>query len=120
MWRTGSSGTRTFWHTKNFTVYDSVVKGEYLGWYSENLKLVRCKIIGTQPLCYCKGLVLEDCEMVDCDLAFENSEVVATVKGRIDSVKNPVHGSITADAIGEVILVENLWPGADCAIHTNE
>ena len=109
-----------FWHTKNFTVYDSVVKGEYLGWYSENLKLVRCKIIGTQPLCYCKGLVLEDCEMVDCDLAFENSEVVATVKGRIDSVKNPVHGSITADAIGEVILDENLWPGADCAIHTNE
>ena len=109
-----------FWHTKNFTVYDSVVKGEYLGWYSENLKLVRCKIIGTQPLCYCKGLVLEDCEMVDCDLAFENSEVVATVKGRIDSVKNPVHGSITADAIGGVILDENLWPGADCAIHTNE
>ena len=39
-----------FWHSKNITVYDSVIKGEYLGWYSENLHLVRCKIIGTQPL----------------------------------------------------------------------
>lgn len=105
-----------FWHSKNITVIDSVVKGEYLAWYSEGLKLVRCKIIGTQPLCYCKGLVLEECEMEGCDLSFENSEVTATVKGSIDSVKNPVHGSIDADSIGEVILDENLWKGADCKI----
>ncbi len=105
-----------FWHSKNITVIDSVVKGEYLAWYSEGLHLIRCKIIGTQPLCYCKGLVLEDCEMEGCDLSFENSEVTATVRGHIDSVKNPVHGSITADSIGEVILDENLWEGADCAI----
>ncbi|MCM1508650.1 MAG: DUF3737 family protein [Ruminococcus flavefaciens] len=45
-----------FWHSKNVTVTDSVVKGEYLGWYSENLILVRCHIIGTQPLCYCNGV----------------------------------------------------------------
>lgn len=49
-----------FWHGKSITVQDSVVKGEYLGWYSENLKFVRCKIIGTQPLCYAQNLVLED------------------------------------------------------------
>ncbi len=55
-----------FWHSKNVTISDSIVKGEYLGWYSENLKFVRCKIIGTQPLCYAKGLILEDCEMIDC------------------------------------------------------
>ncbi len=107
-----------FWHSKNITVIDSVVKGEYLAWYSEGLKLIRCKIIGTQPLCYCKGLVLEDCEMEECDLSFENSEVTATVRGAIDSVKNPVHGSILADGIGEVILDENLWEGADCKIAT--
>lgn len=105
-----------FWHCNNITVYDSVIKGEYLAWYSENLKLVRCKIIGTQPLCYCKGLVLEDCEMEGTDLSFENSEVTAAVRGNILSVKNPVHGSITADSIGEIILDENLWQGADCAI----
>lgn len=105
-----------FWHCKNITVYDSIIKGEYLAWYSENLRLVRCKIIGTQPLCYCKDLVLEDCEMLDTDLSFENSEVTATVRGNILSVKNPVHGSITADSIGEIILDENLWSGADCTI----
>lgn len=105
-----------FWHTKNVTVYDSVIKGEYLAWYSENLRLVRCKIIGTQPLCYCKGLVLEDCTMEDTDLSFENSTVTATVQGGIISVKNPVHGKITADSIGEIILDENLWAGADCQI----
>ena len=92
-----------FWHAKDVTVSDSVVSGEYLGWYSENLTLIRCHITGTQPLCYCKGLRLVDCTTEGCDLAFEYSDVVATVKGRIDSVKNPRSGSICADVIGEVI-----------------
>ncbi len=105
-----------FWHSRNVTVYDSVIKGEYLAWYSQNLHLIRCKIIGTQPLCYCKGLVLEDCEMEACDLSFENSEVKATVRGSIDSVKNPVSGYIRAGAIGEVILDAHLPKNADCKI----
>lgn len=109
-----------FWHAKDVTVVDSVVSGEYLGWYSENLKLIRCHISGTQPLCYCKGLVLEDCTMEGCDLSFENSDVVATVNGSIDSVKNPVHGSILADRIGETILDEYRRAGADCTINTRE
>lgn len=93
-----------FWHSENVTVTDSVVKGEYLAWYSENLTLVRCKIVGTQPLCYCKGLKLIDCEMVDTDLAFERSEVEATVTTPIVSVKNPRAGTITAPAVGELIM----------------
>lgn len=93
-----------FWHSKNVTVIDSVIRGEYLAWYSENLKLIRCTIIGTQPLCYAKNLILQDCEMTDCDLAFEKSDVQANVRGTILSVKNPKSGSITADAFGEVIL----------------
>ena len=95
-----------FWHGKNIIVYDSVVKGEYLGWYSENLKFVRCQIIGTQPLCYAKNLVLEDCEMTDCDLSFENSDVQADIKGSITSVKNPMSGQIIADKIEELIMDE--------------
>ena len=101
-----------FWHAKNVTVYDSVVSGEYLAWYSENLKFVRCKISGTQPLCYCKGLVLEDCEMENTDLSFERSDVCATIKGNILSVKNPISGYISADSIGEIVIdpefVENM------------
>ena len=95
-----------FWHSKNVTVIDSVIKGEYLAWYSENLKLINCKIIGTQPLCYAKGLILENCQMIDCDLAFEKSEVTASIKGNIISVKNPISGFIKADLIGKIILDE--------------
>ncbi len=105
-----------FWHSKNVTVYDSVVKGEYLAWYSENLHLVRCRIIGTQPLCYAKGLVLEDCETEGCDLAFERSDVQATLCGHILSVKNPQTGFVTADSIGEVILDGTLPSPCDCRI----
>lgn len=106
-----------FWHAKNVTVYDSVISGEYLAWYSENLKLVRCKISGTQPLCYCKGLVLEDCEMEGTDLSFERSEVCASVKGNIVSVKNPISGYINADSIGEIILNEEAGIASRCKIN---
>ena len=93
-----------FWHSKNVTVINSVVKGEYLGWFSEGLTLVGCAISGTQPLCYCKDLKLIDCTMEGTDLSFEYSDVEATVKGHIHSVKNPRSGSITADSVGEVIM----------------
>ena len=92
-----------FWHAKNVTVSNSVIKGEYLGWYSENLTLINCHIEGTQPFCYCKKLTLIDCTMDDCDLAFEYSEVDATIVGHIESIKNPLSGKIVADSVGETI-----------------
>ena len=93
-----------FWHSKNVTVINSTVKGEYLGWFSEGLTLINCAISGTQPLCYCKDLKLIDCTMEGTDLSFEYSDVEATVKGHIDSVKNPRSGSIIADSVGEIIM----------------
>lgn len=108
-----------FWHSKNVTVKDSVIKGEYLGWYSESLHLIRCKITGTQPLCYCKGLILEDCETENCDLSFERSEVNATINGGIESVKNPAPNSvIRADKIGEIILEKDFCEPDKVTIHT--
>lgn len=108
-----------FWETENVTVYDSEINGEYLAWHSKNLRLVRCRINGTQPLCYTEGLVMEDCVMGDeCDLAFEDASVDATVKSAIVSVKNPRSGSIRALAIGEVIKDANILPPADCQIQT--
>ena len=93
-----------FWHSKNVTVFDSLVKGEYLGWFSEGLTLVNCRIIGTQPLCYCKKLTLLGCTMENTDLAFEYSDVEATIQGHVDSIKNPRSGLITLDSVGEVIM----------------
>ena len=97
-----------FWGTENVTIYDSEISGEYLGWHSRRLRLVRCRISGTQPLCYCKDLVLEDCVFApDCDLAFEDSEVEAVVTSPVTSIKNPMKGHIRAASVGEIIVDEN-------------
>ena len=92
-----------FWHAQNVVVRNSVVKGEYLAWYCENVTFENCTIIGTQPLCYCKGLKLIGCRMIDTDLAFERSEVDATITTPVVSIKNPLRGSICVPAVGAVI-----------------
>ena len=108
-----------FWESEDVTVYDSVINGEFLGWYAKNLRLVRCHIGGSQPLCYCENLILEDCTFAeDADLAFEYSSVQATIKGHIHSIKNPTSGSITADSIGEVILDGNCKAPGNCDIRS--
>lgn len=93
-----------FWATENVTIYDSELTGEYLGWHSRRLRLVRCRISGTQPLCYCSDLILEDCVFApDCDLAFEDSEVNARILSPVTSIKNPRAGRIEVAGVGEVI-----------------
>ena len=81
-----------FWHAKNVTVRNSTIKGEYLAWYCENV-----------TLCYCKGLKLIDCEMVDTDLSFEKSEVEAVITTPVMSIKNPLAGHIYVPSVGEII-----------------
>ena len=106
-----------FWNSEDVTVYDSVLDGEYLGWHSKRLKLVNCRISGTQPLCYAQDLVMENCTMDDdCDLAFEYSTLRADIKGCVRSVKNPRSGSITAGGYGEIILDAHVKAPADCEI----
>ena len=107
----------SLWESENVTVYDSFINGEYLGWHSKNLRLVRCRIGGTQPLCYADGLVLEDCTFEpDADLALEYSDVRATIRGHVISIKNPRSGSIRVDSCGELILDGNIKKPADCKI----
>ena len=106
-----------FWGTENVTVEDSSLSGEYLGWHSKGLRLVRCRISGTQPLCYCHGLVLEDRTFdADADLAFEDSDLRATILSGITSIKNPRSGEIRVKSVGEVIIDKNILPPADCKI----
>lgn len=92
-----------FWHGTNITVRNSVIKGEYLAWYSDGLTLINCKIIGTQPFCYCRKLKLIHCEMIDCDLAFEKSEVEASITTPVISIKNPLSGTIYVPSVGKMI-----------------
>lgn len=92
-----------FWHARNVTVRNATLKGEYLGWYSEGLTLVNCRIEGTQPFVHCRNLTVVDCEMVGCDLAFEESDVQATVRGHVDSIRDPRSGRIEVGSVGEVV-----------------
>ncbi|MCM1164191.1 MAG: DUF3737 family protein [Muribaculaceae bacterium] len=106
-----------FWNTENVTVVDSKLNGEYLGWHSNGLRLVRCHISGTQPLCYCHNLILEDCTFdPDADLAFEDSELKATILSPVTSIKNPRTGSIAVKSVGTLILDENVLQPANCVI----
>ena len=93
-----------FWHAENVIVRNSVIKGEYLAWYCQNVTFENCTIIGTQPLCYCKGLKLINCRMEEADLAFEKSEVDATVIGEMLSIKNPKSGVIRLGSVKEIIM----------------
>ena len=108
-----------FWECDNVTVYDSRIDGEFLGWHSRNLRLVRCHIGGSQPLCYATGLVLEDCTFApDADLSFEYSDVQATVRGHVVSIKNPRSGFIKVGSCGEMILDQNIKAPASCVVET--
>ena len=93
-----------FWHGENITVRNSVIRGEYFAWYSDGLTLENCTLIGTQPLCYCKNLRLIHCKMIDSDLAFEKSDVEASITTPVISIKNPRSGHIQVPAVGEIIM----------------
>ena len=85
-------------------VRNSIIKGEYLAWYCENVTFENCTITGTQPLCYCKGLKLLDCQMTDTDLAFEKSDVYAHINTPMISIKNPSKGTIYVPCVGKLIM----------------
>jgi hypothetical protein len=42
--------------------------------------------------------------MIDCDLAFEKSEVNATITSSVISIKNPLSGNIYVPECGELIF----------------
>ncbi len=100
-----------FWHARGLHIKNCRVNGEYLAWYSQDLIFENCHISGTQPFCYCKNLTLINCSMQGCDLAFEKSDVNATITTPIDSVKNPYGGTICAPKFGQVIMTDPLAKG---------
>ena len=97
----------SFWNAENVYVENSVIIGEYIGWNSKNVTFKNCKIESNQGFCYMKDLTLIDCILENTTLAFEYSSVNVTVNSKIDSVKNPISGTIIADEIGELILDES-------------
>jgi hypothetical protein len=106
-----------FWNCKNVKVYDSTIDGEYLAWNSENVEFINCKIISSQGLNYVNNLKLRDTQLLHTDLAFEYvSNIDAEVTSKIDSVKNPISGKISAPVIGELIMDKSKIDPADTKI----
>ncbi len=111
------AGEELLFGAENLTISDTVLDGDRIGWYSNHLTLTHCVISGDRPFAYAKNLTLIDCALdPSCREAFERSEVEATLRGALSSVRNPLHGSITADALGEVIFDDTAAPGTDCKI----
>lgn len=106
------------WHAKNVTVSNSTLVSEYLAWCSENLTLINCHIVSSQPLCYCKGLKLINCTFEIGDRSFEYSDINATIKGHITSIKNPLSGRIIVDSVGQIITEQDL-KNCHCQIIVN-
>ena len=95
----------SFWSCENVTIENCIIYGEYLGWNSKNLTFINCTIESNQGLCYIDGLKMVGCKLIHTDLSFELCEHIdAEITTRIDSVKNPISGKITAPEIGELIL----------------
>ena len=93
-----------FWNSENITAENCIITGEYLGWNSKRLTLINCQIESLQGLCYCEDLTLVNCRLTDTTLAFEYSTVNADIIGTVDSIKNPLGGTISADGINDIIM----------------
>lgn len=93
-----------FWNCENVTVYNSTIIGEYLGWNSKNITFVNCTIESLQGLCYIENLKLVNCKLLNTTLAFEYSTVDVDVSSHINSIINPISGTIRAVSIGETIM----------------
>lgn len=109
-----------FWNCENVTVYDSTIVGEYLGWNSKNIRFVNCTIESLQGMCYMDHVVLKDCKLINTTLAFEYSTVEASISSSVDSIKNPLSGSIYAHDIQQVILDEYCPDISKVSIKTRE
>ncbi len=108
-----------FWNSENVTVRNSFISGEYLGWNSRGLAFENCTIESLQGLCYIDGLALKNCRILNTNLAFEYcTGIDADVASRIDSVKNPVSGTIRAREIGDVIFDDDSVDPAGVRIET--
>ena len=95
-----------FWNTENVTVYDSYICGEYLGWNSKNLTFVNCTIESLQGLCYIDNLTMKNCKLINTTLSFEYAKNIdAEITNKVDSVFNPISGTISAPEI-ETLIVE--------------
>lgn len=94
-----------FWNCENVTIYDSTIDGEYLAWNSKNIKFINCTIESDQGFNYIDHLEIKNSNVIHTDLAFEYvSHMDVELNCRIESVKNPISGKLSAPEIDTLIM----------------
>lgn len=102
----------SFWNSRNVVVKNSTIIGEYLGWNSKNLTFINCTIDSLQGMCYIDNIKLVNCKLLNTNLAFELCENIdADIISKVDSIKNPLSGTITAKEIGEIVEDDMVYRG---------
>ncbi|MBO7358084.1 MAG: DUF3737 family protein [Lachnospiraceae bacterium] len=97
-----------FWNCENVTVYDSFISADYIGWNSKNVTFINCTIETLQGMCYLENLVMRNCKVLNTDHAFEFSTVDVELSTPIESVFNPISGTIKAPEIGNLIMEKEM------------
>ncbi|MCR4690264.1 MAG: DUF3737 family protein [Lachnospiraceae bacterium] len=92
------------WNCENVLIKNSYIEGEYLGWNSKNVTLQDCTIKSLQGMCYVENLKVINCRLEGTSLAFEFATVQAQITDSVDSVMNPIAGTITAPLIKKLIM----------------
>ncbi|TLD83296.1 DUF3737 family protein [Helicobacter sp. MIT 11-5569] len=97
----------SFWNTENVIVENSQIIGEYIAWNAKNITFINCTIESMQGFCYTQNLKLIDCKLLNTNLAFEFSSVEAKINSKVDSIKNPMSGKI--ECLGcDVIIFDGM------------
>ena len=110
-----------FWNCENVTVYDSTIIGEYLAWNSKNVTFINCTIESLQGLCYIENLKMINCTLMNTTLAFEYCENIdVEVISHVDSIMNPISGTIKVQSVGELIMDETKIDPHATQIITND
>ena len=116
------NAAETLWNCSQVKMRNVTAKGDYfamgssdmeidnftlVGNYSfdgANVTLINCTIESEQGMCYMDNLKMENCRLLNTNLAFEYATVDAQIDSKIDSVKNPISGKIRAKQIDEIIF----------------
>ena len=94
-----------FWNCENVYLENCKIDGEFFGWNSKNIYLKNCEISSHQGFCYMENIKLENCTITGGDLLFEYCKNIdAEVLSALESVKNPISGTIRSKGIVSLIL----------------
>ena len=109
IYKTAIKSSDILWHAEDGFFENTYFSGKNIGWNSKNLTFNNCIFEGDTPFCYASNIIFNNCKFVNCEGAFENSEVFGTITGSLISIYKPKKLDITikSNVIPDLIYNEN-------------